>query len=119
MVTEYPTLTALMAGREAGSVKARRIGWTDDLWFRPGRLLHAGPWLGLNSNGDIAKWSDASGPWLLVSEDAPALNTLRLEVAARVLAAMHVSDVGQPDEFLRRHAYALAEADALIAAARK
>lgn len=75
---EYPTLTALMAGREPGSVKAlsalkRERGRSDD-WFRPGRLAadSDGLWYGMAHTGRETIALDSEGPWLLVSEDATA-----------------------------------------------
>ena len=128
MTTEYPTLTALMAGREPGSVKARRESWPVTTWVRVGRLDAHGLRVAIDSDGYYRSVIDHDGPWLLVSEDAPALDTLRLDIAARVLAAIHSTSLNELPAPLReeengcwsgRHAYALAEADALIKEARK
>lgn len=112
---EYPTLTALMAGREPGSVKVRIATWHSKEWCRPLRKRPDGDWFVMWCEGDRVVVSDES-PWLLVSEDAPALDTLRLQIAGQLIAALHSghATLGKWDN---RHAYALAEADALIKAA--
>lgn len=126
-VTEYPTLTALMAGREPGSVKVclANIVPSDADTFRVGRLNSDGTRDALDSMGFCACVYD-KGPWLLVSEDAPAIE-LRLEIAAKVLAARLGRISGRDESWANGHAYsgvnryawALAEADALIKEARK
>lgn len=111
---EYPTLTALMAGREPGSVKVQSFA-TMASWFRPLSTTIDGNWRVMFADGDVGLLKD-DGPWLLVSEDDPTLDTMRLEIAARVLAGLHASDTHR---IKGRYAYALAEADALIEEARK
>lgn len=73
---EYPTLTALMAGREPGSVKVRHPEWAPQVMFRPG-AVHKGTkvWDGLNEHGFPTRYYDESGPWLLVAEDQPLATT--------------------------------------------
>lgn len=123
-MTEYPTLTALMEGREPGSVKVRQPGWDDGDWFRPGARRIDHKWIGMDQAGQPAISPDETadnGPWLIVSEDPPALDTLRLEIAATILSGLHAAPAGtlQPGLWNTRHAYALAEADALISKANK
>lgn len=118
MTTEYPTLTALMAGREPGSVKVRTPAYKPGEWERPLRR-NGLIWSVAGEDGRVYDTTD-DGPWLIVSEDSPALDTLRLEIAARVLAGLHASEFsGEDCEWSKRHAYALGEADALIKEARK
>lgn len=118
---EYPTLTALMAGREPGSVKVRGVGDDTVAWFRPGGPATGHEFFYAITAGGGSAWIPDKGPWLLVSDEAQKLDTLRLEIAAKVLAALHSSDTipNTLSAWEIRHAYALAEADALIAEARK
>lgn len=126
---EYPTLTALMQGREPGSVKVRKLSWLRH-WVRPGTQSESGKWNALDNVGNVVQVED-DGPWLLVSEDQPALDMVRLEVAVSIAAGLahngrYVEEVFLSGGFnsvekLRERVVeqSFAWADALLAEARK
>ena len=71
---EYPTLTALMSGREPGSVKVRADYWPGTaIWVSPLKeSVNQDYWDCFTESGDVRRFPN-KGPWLLVSEDASAL----------------------------------------------
>lgn len=126
---EYPTLTALMQGREPGSVKVRGTQSEPGAWFRPGCQTTGREYFNALMAVGTTAWVPDKGPWLIVEDDddcietveyVPAFDILRVEIAARVLAGMYANPAPPAhwsDDIWASHA--LAEADALIAEARK
>lgn len=88
---EYPTLTALMTGREPGSVKAQSFA-TMASWFRPLSTTIDGNWRVMFADGDVGLLKD-DGPWLIVSEDARLVSQLldALEAAERGMNRLRVA----------------------------
>lgn len=117
---EYATLTELMRGREPGSVKVRlsRKDAADEDTFRVGRLNPDGSRPALDALGHPWTVSD-QGPWFLVSEDAPATDTLRLEIAARIYCAALAHPQHSVTDYGEFRSSCFEQADALIAEARK